>query len=119
MTAVVSRAQNRYCCQGSSSQRVRCRPCTMIPAQAQVEAPYHAQPLPQAAAAEDRPGCDAVAQLQSQIDSLQAHLFTHAVASQMTLSSAEHYVGAPTLADVNTFRNKQGKRFKGLQNDTR
>ena len=84
----------------------------MIPAQTQVQAPYHAQPLPQAAAAEDQPGCNTVAQLQSQIDSLQAHLFHHAVARQMALSFAEHNVGAPRLADVNEFRNKQVKRFK-------
>ena len=73
----------------------------MIPAQAKVQAPSHTQPLPQAAAVEDGPGCNAVAQLQSQIDSLQAQLFHFAVARQMALSSAEHYVGAPTLADVN------------------
>ena len=84
----------------------------MIPAQAQIQAPSHDQSLLQAAAAEDKAGCDPVAQLRSQIDSLQAQLFHFAVARQMALSPAEHYVGAPTLADVNAFRNKQAGRFK-------
>ena len=84
----------------------------MIPAQAQVQAPFHAQPLPKAAEAEERTGCDAVAQLQSQIDSLQAQLFHLAVARQVALSPAEHYVGASTPDDINAFRTKQVVRFK-------
>ena len=84
----------------------------MIPTQAQVQAPSHAQPLPLAAGAGDSPGCDAVSQLQSQINSLQAQLFHLAVARQMAISPAEHYVSAPTLADINAFRNKQVGRFK-------
>ena len=84
----------------------------MIPAQAQVQAPSHDQPLLQAAAAEDNAGCDAVTQLQSQIDSLQAQLFHLAVARQVALSPAEHYVGASTPDDINAFRTKQVVRFK-------
>ena len=86
----------------------------MIPAQAQVQAPSHAQHLQQAAAAEDRANSVAVAQLHSQIDSLQAQLFHLAVARQMALCPAEHYVYVPTLANVNAFRNKQVKRFKNV-----
>ena len=78
----------------------------MIPAQAQVQAPSHAQHLSQAAGAEDCANCVAVAQLQSQINSFQAQLFHLAVARQMALSPAEHNVGAPTFANVNAFRNK-------------
>ena len=84
----------------------------MIPAQAQVQALSHAQPLPKAAEAEERTGCYAVAQLQSQIDSLQAQLFQLAVARQVALSPAEHYVGASTPDDINAFRTKQVVRFK-------
>ena len=83
----------------------------MIPAQAQVQAHSHGQTLSQAAAAEDGAECTAVAQLQSQIDSLQAQLFHLAVARQMARSPAS-YVSAPTLEDVNALRNKQVKRFK-------
>ena len=86
----------------------------MIPAQAQVQVPSHAQHLPQAAAAEDGANSVAVAQLQSQIDALQAQLFELAVARKMALSPAEHYVGAPMLADVKALRNKQVKRFKEM-----
>ena len=84
----------------------------MIPTQAQVQAPSHAQPLSQAATAGNPPGCDAVSQLQSQINSLQAQLFHLAVARQLALSPAEHYVCAPTLAEINAFRNKQVGRFE-------
>ena len=84
----------------------------MIPAHAQEQVPSHAQPLPQGAAAEDEPSCEAVTNLQSQIDSLQTQLFHLAVARQMALPLAGHYVSAPTLTDINTFRNKQVGRFK-------
>ena len=84
----------------------------MIPAQAQIQAPFHAQHLSQAAAAEEGANSVSVAQLQRQIDSFQAQLCHLAVARQMVLSPAENNVGAPPFADVNAFRNKQVKRFK-------
>ena len=86
----------------------------MIHAQAQTQAPSHAHYLPQAAAAEDEANSVAAAQLQSQIDSLQAQLFHLAVSRQMALSPAEHYVGATTLAYINAFRTKQVVRFKDV-----
>ena len=82
----------------------------MIPAQAQVQVP-HAQPLPQAAAAEDEASSVAVAHLQSQIDALQAQFFQLALARQIAIAPEVHRVNTRTLADITAFRTKQIVRF--------
>ena len=61
--------------------------------------------------AEDGAGCDAVAQLQRQIDALQAQLFQLAVARQMAITPEVHYVNTSTLPDITAFKAKQVVRF--------
>ena len=80
------------------------------PAQAQSQA--QAQTLPQPAAARNKAGGVAVAQIQSQIDALPAHFFKLAVARQMALALAIYYVKTTTLADINANEVKQLVGFK-------